>query len=220
MKNHLNFDKLCNHLNIEHPTFKTNHLVNSLFCNNSLASMAEQMHSNFGTTELSKPLFTNNSLASLVEQINSNFDTDRLSKPLFANNSLASMFEQMHSNFGTAGLSKSLFGKYDSPFISNNLQRPVRKKTRRRAKKTAIDLCRKYKQKKLKSFYHKLASLPIAKLDKKNVEILIHLSYFFKDEILPEKLKWLANFIYLSLVFRILYLCNNTDSCNEEKHIQ
>ena len=96
--------------------------------------------------------------------------------------------------------------------IERPFQKPVFKKFRHRSKKTAYELCRKSKQQKTKKFYNDLAALPIAKLNKTNVEFLILILGFFKTDFYSVELQWLVNFLFTALAIRWFYLNRHSTS--------
>ena len=97
--------------------------------------------------------------------------------------------------------------------------KPITKKVRHRSQQIAHDLCKKYKHQKAKAFYTEISSLPIAKLDKTNTEILIMVLAYFKNDIYSEELNWLVNFLFMALISRLVYLANQPTS-SESTHIQ
>ena len=88
----------------------------------------------------------------------------------------------------------------------------IAKKARHRSQQIAHDLCKKCKNKKIKAFYTEISSLPIAKLDKTNTEILIMILAYFKNDIYSEELNWLVNFLFMALISRLVYLANHSTS--------
>jgi len=90
--------------------------------------------------------------------------------------------------------------------------KPITKKARHKSQQTAHDLCKKCKNKKIKAFYTEISSLPIAKLDKTNTEILIMILAYFKNDIYSEELNWLVNFLFMALISRLVYLANHSTS--------
>ena len=96
--------------------------------------------------------------------------------------------------------------------IERPFQNPAFKKFRHRSKKTAYELCRKSKQQKTKKFYNDLAALPIAKLNKTNVEFLILILGFFKTDFYSVELQWLVNFLFTALAIRWFYLNRHSTS--------
>ena len=90
--------------------------------------------------------------------------------------------------------------------------KPITKKARHKSQQTAHDLCKKCKNKKIKAFYTEISSLPIAKLDKTNTEILIMILAYFKNDIYSEELNWLVNFLFMALISRLVYLANYSTS--------